>query len=355
MTFFDAEEHTHEICQREETEKLFFNRSQDDGDDEDENDEEQRHMAVVQQTRSESVSSSEMMVGITTSPASTTTSPFTSISTSDEVWPETSEDPASKTCSNPLCSCTSCTCGSGCQCGRGNQKPEQMKEQIGKPPQSTRPGSAASSIPAQTLPAPQHQLLPVKPIKPPRPRPAPSSSMQPPTRSASRQHIDDNSTTYKGVVVPNQAELGGDTSPPKPRRLAINSVARPFAPNHARYILKEGEFKDPSDMEVGEQPEEQEPDPVQPLINRLHDQLRTTSRSLPPLALNVAKQQEKAVISTANLLVEDPLLLLPVINSLHARIRHLETKVFGAKDQQKRKGEDQSLEPSSPGIHIASA
>jgi len=401
MSFFDApgdeEQHVDQRYEPEDTSIIpvvgkFFNQSQhDDGDDSDSEykDEERRHMEVVQhpspflsekvdrESRPGSVSSSASEIPAFTSPTTsgnTTSSPFTSISTSDEAvtqaWSETGieETPAqcpnphcacsscscgpgcqcgvaehgqvASKCPNPQCACTSCSCGPGCQCGVAEQR-QEMTVEI----QQSLP-SSASTVPLPGLSAPR--LLPVKPIKPPRPRPATTSAMLPTSDKDIRPRSDALVHNMEASKTPGFGSGGVSSATAKPQRpVAVEPIARPAVP------IQEAEYKEMG--AVAAHPAEQEQDPVQPLINKLHEKLRTTSRSLPPLALNVAKQQKEAVVSMADLLVEDPLTLLPVINALHKRISKLEKKVFGQNElnQQQTQRSEQSPEPGSPGIHLA--
>lgn len=371
MSFFDApgdeEQHVDQRYEPEDTSIIpvvgkFFNQSQhDDGDNSDSEykDEERRHMEVVQQpspflsekvdreSRLGSVSSSVSETPAFTSPTTsgvTTSSPFTSISTSDETvtqaWSETGIEETPAQCPNPHCACSRCSCGPGCQCGVAEQRQEKTVEI-----QQSLP-SSASTVPLPGLSAPR--LLPVKPIKPPRPRPATTSAMLPTSDKGIRPRSDALVHNMEASKTPGLGSGGVSPATAKPQRpVAVEPIARPAVP------IQEAEYKEMG--AVAAHPAEQEQDPVQPLINKLHEKLRTTSRSLPPLALNVAKQQKEAVVSMADLLVEDPLTLLPVINALHKRISKLEKKVFGQNElnQQQTQRSEQSPEPASPGIHLA--
>ncbi len=77
----------------------------------------------------------------------------------------------------------------------------------------------------------------------------------------------------------------------------------------------------------------QEPDPVQPLLNSIQESLRTTTRSLSPLAFNISKQHKMIMKSLADLLVDDPLALLPRVHALQERVSRLE-KVIRSTDEQ---------------------
>ena len=63
---------------------------------------------------------------------------------------------------------------------------------------------------------------------------------------------------------------------------------------------------------------------IQPLIQELRDMLRNAERVLPPLALAIVAQQRQAAISLAELLKQDPLLILPRVKLLGERIRGFE-------------------------------
>lgn len=363
MSFFDApgdeEQHVDERYEPENTSiplaGKFFNSQHGDGDSDSENkkrkSEEWRHMEVAQQpliflpgkanteSQPESVTSIASEIPTFTTSPTTSGSPFTSIPTSDEtvtqVRPETPV-----TCSNLHCACSRCSCGPGCRCGVAQHRQEQKEENQ----QFLQSSATTAALPGLSAP----RLLPVKPIKPLRPRPVSSSAILSPSdnkkRPSSSALADDDEETK-----PAEFDSSGASSAESKKAVTVKPAARPASP------IQPAECKEIGTVTA--HPAEQEPDPVQPLINKLHEKLRTTSRSLPPLALNVAKQQKEAVVSMADLLVEDPLTLLPVINALHKRISKLEKKVFGQNEhnQQQTQSRENSPEPDSQGIQFAGA